>query len=168
MALPTLYQFLDGVLDLLFEPEGRRLDAIVTELDAANRELRGHTVMGFIHNGQVYVPKAAKVRQSKGCYPALSFTLSNQAAVWVADMNQVEEDKQFIRQILWLVTKDCESMAAVRDALPESIVELVPSMVNMPRTNEDGYTVKHDERLYAQYLKIRDKIDVYWACRMVY
>lgn len=168
MAIPNLYQFIDGVLDLLFEPEIRRLDAIVADLDKQNRELRGHAVMGFMHNGQVYIPKAANVRQSKGCYPALAFTLTNQAAAWDTDMKQVGEDKQFIRQILWLLTKDCETAADVRDALPESFVSLVPSMADTPRTREDGYTVKHDERLYGQYLKIRDKIDVYWACRMVY
>lgn len=167
MALSNLHAFLDGVLDLLFEPEGRRLDAIVTELDAANREIRGHTVMGFMHNGQVHIPKAAKTRQNRG-YPALSFLLTNRAAEWNADMKQIGEDKQFIKQILWLVTKDCQTMGEVRDALPESIVELVPSMSNMQRIKQDGYTVKHDERLYAQYLKIRDKIDVYWACRMLY
>ncbi|MNF24258.1 hypothetical protein D3C85_469190 [compost metagenome] len=167
MAIPNLHAFLDSVLDLLFEPEGRRLDAIVTELDAANRELRGLTVMGFMHNGQVYIPKAAKTRQLKG-YPALSFSLTNRAAEWDRDMRQVGEDKQFIKQILWLLTKDCDTTADVRDALPESFVSLVPSMADTPRTREDGYTVKHDERLYGQYLKIRDKIDVYWACRMVY
>lgn len=167
MPIPNLHAFLDGMLDKLFEPEGRRLDALVAELDAANREIRGHTVMGFMHNGQVYVPRVAKTRQTGG-YPALSFSLTNRAAAWNADMKQVGEDKQFIKQVLWLVTKDCQTLQDVRDALPESIVNLATGMENMPRTNEDGYTVKHDDRLYGQYLKIRDKIDVYWACSMVY
>lgn len=167
MALPNLHQFLDGVLDTLFEPEGRRLDAIVADLDAANRELKKHTVMGFMYNGQVYIPKAAKTRQNGG-YPSLSFSLTNRAAAWAADMKQVGEDKQFIKQILWRVTKDCQTMGDVRDALPESIVQLIPSMDTMQRHNEDGYTVKHDKQLYGQYLKIRDKIDVYWSCRMIY
>lgn len=167
MALPNLHTFLDGLMTTLLEPEGRRLDRIVTELDAANREIKKHTVMGFMYNGQVYIPKAAKTRQTGG-YPSLAFSLTNQAAVWCADMKQVEEDRQIIKQVLWLVTKECPTMGDVRDALPESIVSLVPSMSNMQRTKEDGYTVVHDERLHAQYLKIRDKIDVYRACRMLY
>lgn len=166
MALPNLHAFLDGVLDILFEPEIRRLASIVDELDAANREIRGHTVMGFMHNGQAYLPRAATVRPKQ--FPALAFTLTNRAAVWDKDRRQVGEDKQIIKQVLWLVTKDCTTMGDVRDALPESIIELVPSMANMQRSNEDGYPVKGDPKLYAQYLKIRDMIDVYWACRMIY
>lgn len=166
MSLPNLHAFLDGVLNTLFEPEMRRLDGIIADLDAANREIRGLSVMGFMHNGQAYLPKAAKVRPKQ--FPALAFTLTNRAAAWITDQNAVIEDKQFIKQVLWLATKDCLTMGEVRDALPESIVELIPSMVTMERTREDGYTLKHDDRLYGQYLKIRDKIDVYWACRMVY
>lgn len=166
MALPNLHAFLDGVLNILFEPEIRRLASIVDELDAANREIRGHTVMGFMHNGKAYLPKAATMRPKQ--FPALAFTLTNRAAVWCADEKQVGEDKQLIKQVLWLVTKDCTSMEAVRDALPESIIELVPTLRSIQRTNEDGYTIKGDPKMYAQYLKIRDKIDVYWACRMIY
>lgn len=166
MALPNLHAFLDGVLDILFEPEIRRLASIVDELDAANREIRGHTVMGFMHNGKAYLPKAATTRPKH--FPALAFTLTNRAAVWHTDEKQVGEDKQLIKQVLWLVTKDCSTLGDVRNALPESIVELVPSMRSVQRTNEDGYTVKGDPKMYAQYLKIRDKIDVYWACRMIY
>lgn len=166
MALANLYQFIDGVLDILFEPEVRRLEGIVTDLDAANREIRGLTIPGFIHNGQTYVPKTAKVRPSR--FPSLAFQLTNRAAEWVLDQKAVEEDRQMIRQVLWLATKDCKTMGEVRDAIPESIVELVPSMRNMQRNREDGYTLQHDDRLYGQYLRIRDKIDVYWACRMVY
>lgn len=166
MALPNLHAFLDGVLDILFEPEVRRLASIVDELDAANREIRGHTVMGFLHNGQAFLPKAATIRPKQ--FPALAFTLTNRAAVWDKDRRQVEEDKQIIKQVLWLVTKDCTTMGDVRDALPESIVELVPSMRSMQRANEDGYPIKGDSKLYAQYLKVREKIDVYWACRMIY
>lgn len=166
MALPNLHEFLDGVIAILFEPEVRRLASIVDELDAANREIRGHTVMGFMHNGKAYLPKAATVRPKQ--FPALAFTLTNRAAAWDSDRKQVEEDKQLIKQVLWLVSKDCTAMGAVRDALPESIIELVPSMKALPRTNEDGYPIKGDPKLHAQYLKIRDKIDVYWACRMIY
>lgn len=166
MPLPNLHAFLDGVLDTLFEPEMRRLDGIITDLDAANREIRKLDVMGFMHNGQAYLPKAARVRPKQ--FPSLAFTLTNRAAEWITDQNAVLEDKQFIKQVLWLATKDCQTMGEVRDALPESIIELVPSMSNMRRNNEDGYTLKDDARLYGQYLKIRDKIDVYWACRMVY
>lgn len=166
MPLPKLHAFLDGVIDKLFEPEMRRLDGIIADLDAANREIRKLRVMGFMHNGQAYLPKAAKVRPKQ--FPALAFTLTNRAAAWITDQNAVFEDKQFIKQVLWLATKDCETLEDVRDALPESIVELVPELANKPRTKEDGYTLKDDDRLYGQYLKIRDKIDVYWACRMVY
>ena len=77
------------------------------------------------------MPKAAKVRPKQ--FPALAFTLTNRAAEWDKDKNTVFEDKQFIKQVLWLATKDCLTMGDVRDALPEAIVDLVPSMANMQR-----------------------------------
>lgn len=164
MAIPNM---LETVLDCLFEPEGRRLQNMVKELDRQNREIKGHSVMGFMYNGQVFIPPGAKTKQTGG-YPSLAFSLTNQAAAWWLDRQNVGEDKQFIKQVLWLVVKDCQTLRDFRDALPETIVDLIKGLSDMPREREDGYTIMDNDRLYGQYLTMRDKIDVYWACRMIY
>lgn len=164
MAIQNLHSFLEQTVDKLFEPEERRLNDLVIELDQANREIKKYTVPGFMHAGEVYVPKG---KQRPKSVPSLAFTLSRQAAQFVTEHKIVEDDKQLIMQVLWLATKDCETVLDVRNALPETIVNLT-SLKEHPRLNEDGYTLKGNERLYNQYLAMRDKIDVYWACSMIY
>lgn len=167
MSLANKHEVLNALVEKLFEPEERRLQTLVSELDKANREIKGHTVMGFIYNGTAFIPPEARTRQSGG-YPSLAFSLTNQASAWWADRQQIEEDKQLIRQILWLTVRETETVQDFRDAMPESIVELSEQLSAIPRQREDGFTLRHSNRLYDQYLRMRDKIDVYWACRMVY
>lgn len=165
MAIQKLHAFLDQIVEALFEPEVRRLDSRVIELDRMNREIKGYTAPGFRHAGDVFVPMGMK---QPPILPSLAFQLSREAASFITDQKQVEDDRDLIRQILYLVTKDCETVQGIRDALPESIVDLSDQLKKLDRTNVDGYTVQHDERMSRQYQMMRDRIDVYWAARMLY
>lgn len=166
MAIKNLYKFLESVVTTLFEPEERRLNSLVAALDKANRELKGHTTKGFIHAGEAFIPAGEK--QARVGLPSLSFSLSNKAAEFMGDRQTIVDDRKLVLQVLWLAAKDCGSIEDVRNALPETIVNLSNDLKAIPRSNEDGYTLKGNKRLYTQYLSMRDKIDVYWACRMIY
>lgn len=151
----------------LFEPEYRRLGKEVERLDKLNQEIRGHRTQGFMLAGQYYFPPDCAYRPQAG-QPSLDFSLSFHGQVFLKDKAHVEDDKQLIKQIIHLLIKDCDSIEDVRDALPESLIELSSVLGMIPRTRETAYTISHDPRMMRQYEQLLEKIDFYVATRMIY
>ena len=168
MAITTLPALLADLIENLFTPEYRRLDKEIERLDKSNREMKGLERWGFMHAGVVYVPKNSPYRQQGTSYPTLHFALCKQANAFIKDRQTVENDKQMIKQICHLLVHHCDNWQDVRDALPESLVELAPWLNDLGRTKEEAYTIRDDERAMRQYTQLLDKIDFYLATRMIY
>lgn len=163
--MENLHKFIDGVADKLFEPEARRLQACVNRLDASNAEILRERVYGFRWKGDLFLANGAKVRQNR--YPSLDFSLRKEGDALLADRAAVNDDKQMIKQTMWMLLRDCESVQDVRDALPESLVDLSDQLKQLPRQQAYGFTVK-DERQVRQVKAMMDKIDFYSATRLMY
>lgn len=168
MAITTAQGQIAGLVDELFKPEHRRLEKEIERLDKANREMKGLERWGFMHAGVVYVPKSSPYKQQGTSYPTLHFALCKQANAFIKDVQTVENDKQMIKQICHLLIHHCDNWQAIRDALPEALVELAPWLRDFSRTRKEAYTIQHDERAMRQYLQMLDKIDFYVATRMIY
>lgn len=163
--MENMKALIDSFVARLFEPEGRRLQKRVNELDRQNGEIRHERAYGFMWLGRQYFAEGSPIRRTS--YPSLDFSLRNEGNDLVKDRKQVEEDKTMIRQIMYLLIKDCPDLQSIRDALPDSLVELSDDLMRMPRQRPAGYTIT-DERQSRQYQKMLDKIDFYAATRMMY
>lgn len=169
MAFTTAYLFVEQLVTDLFKPEARRLEKDIELLDKSNREMKGHERWGFMHAGEVYIPKNSPYLRQGNSYPTLHFALCKQANAFIKDMQAVENDKQMIKQICHLLVHHCDNRQDIRDALPESLIELASGWFSgYPRTREEAYTIRHDERAMRQYTQLLDKIDLYLATRMIY
>lgn len=168
MKLQRGLEFIGLMMEKLFEAEERRIDRSIEELDRQNREVKGHKTYGFMHQGKVYMPKNnPNIADHRG-REALAFTLHKQGNLLVKDIRVVADDKQMIEQLVYLLIKDCESVQAVRDTLPESLVNLSDELAQYTRLSQEGYTLEGDERAQRQFLKLKDKIDFYTATRLIY
>lgn len=157
-----------SLLNILFEPEERRLDLVVTELDKQNREMKGHTRQGFILGGRIFIPQKSQHNRDKGGYPSLAWPLNEQANAFLRDANSIRDDKQMISQIMGLAIMPCSTVDDIRNALPESIVVLNSDLLALPRTNVEGYTLLGNERSMQHFRVMSAKVDFYAALRMVY
>ena len=163
--MENLKALIDSFVARLFEPEGRRLQKIVNDLDRQNSEVRHDRAYGFMWLGRMYFAEGAPTRRTS--YPSLDFSLRNEGNALVKDRKQVEEDKTMIRQIMYLLIKDCPDLQSIRDSLPDSLVELSEELMRLPRLRPAGFSIT-DERQLGQYKKMIDKIDFYAATRMMY
>lgn len=166
--MTTALSIVAGIIETLFEPERRRLDKEIERLDKSNREMKKHERWGFMHAGVVYVPKNSPYKREPTGYPTLHFALCRDANSFMHDMQTVENDKQMIKQVCHLLIHSCETWQDMRNALPDSLVELAPSLKELSRTSEEAYTIRHDDRAMRQYTQLLDKIDFYVATRMIY
>lgn len=169
MAIEKLADVIHDLCDLLFEAETRRLDTTVKQLDQSNREIKGNSLHGFIHGGEIYRPSNAPVRATRTSdYPTLAFTLCNDAEAFVNDSKTLKADRKLIEQILFKLLYQCNDIQEVRDSLPECLVQLVPGLAKMPRKCTEGFIIRHDPRAHRQYLAVLPKIEFYAMTRLIY
>lgn len=159
-------KLITAFLDALFKSEANRIEQSIERLDRENRDIRGSADWGFMWQGQRFVPKTSPYKVIK--VPALHFDLRKSGDFLLKDIKQVDDDKQMISQIMHLLIIDCEDEQDLRDALPESLVELSSKLQTLPRTREAGYTIRSNERSVRQFQKMLDKIDFYAATRLMY
>lgn len=163
--MATKSQVIDAFVKALFEPEGRRIERMVTELDKTNREVSQSGMWGFMWNGQPFLPSCAPHRPNR--FQTLHFSLRHEGDALLKDMKIVEDDKKMIRQMLNLLVKNVDTVEEVRNALPDAVVEMSREMYSYPRTREAGYTLQ-DDRQQRQFIKMLDKIEFYAATRLMY
>lgn len=163
--MENLHQLIESFMARLFEPEARRLQKRVNELDRQNGEIRHERAYGFQWHGQRFYAEGSTTRRTS--FPSLDFSLRDEGNDLLKDRNQVNEDKKLIGQIMYLLIKDCPDLQSIRDALPDSMVELSDDLLRLPRQRPAGYNIK-DERQSGQFKKMLDKIDFYAATRMMY
>ena len=177
MALSNSYQILDKIITILFEPEARRIDKLVSRLNELNHRAKGKPCYGFMHMGEVYVPsehidsfRAVHGRRGASqAVPTLAITLMDEARDFLAEVNKVKSDKDLIRQVLFKLIFQAGSKQEIRDALPECIVQLLPELKNYNRQqNDPAYLIRSDWRAVRDYEKALPKIELYAMTRLLY
>jgi len=82
---------------------------------------------------------------------------------------KVDLEKQLIKQSLSHLLIPCRSEQDIRDALPDCLSALMPRSIQaLPRTNEEAWTIRNDERALRQYRKALPRIEFYSAARLIY
>ncbi len=168
MRLQRGLELIGELVKALFEAEERRIDKAIEDLDRSNREVKGHQKHGFMFQGRVFVAKNAPYQRSDAGTVSLAFELHKKGNFLVKDIRTVDDDKKMIEQITYLLIQDCGSIQDLRDALPESMVNLSDELMKYPRLNQEGYTLSGNERAVRQFNKLKDKIDFYTATRLIY
>ncbi|MNO13141.1 hypothetical protein D3C76_27670 [compost metagenome] len=167
MAVANLHKFLDALVKKLFAAEERRLDKIVETLDQRNREIGGHRPQGFLLQGKLYRPSNATLIAIVGIKP-LAYELSDDGNKFLKDRNQIDQDRQSIKQILYKLVEPCQNAQEIRDTLPECLVSLVPELSKMERRFATGFFAPKDDRFVRQYEAILPKIEMYSVSCLLY
>ena len=159
------------VMQKLFEPEKRRLNGVIIDLNRSNKELKALKVDGFLYGGKLYMPSgvstvALAANQAKS---TLDVSLWNEMDRWVKDRKSIEDDVAMVRQMLFKLLKPCKTKREVRNALPECLVNLIQGLAaNHPRHDTAGYTLEGDERSMRQFVKFLPKMELYSVMGLLY
>jgi len=161
-----LHKLINQLIIEIFQAENRRLLAKEQDIVKENNRLTGNSD-GFYYQGNFYSNLDVRLRAKAKKNP-LHFTMYDTMAKYDKDRKEIEFDKERVKQALLLVLRDCKHEQDIRDALPNSVTNLIPNIKNLPRTREEGFTLFNDERGMKQYHSLVQKIDYYMATRLLY
>lgn len=167
------HEWIDKISDALFAPEERRINLMIEELNQKNSAIKRKQLHGFMHLGERYVPESCKLqvtanRQQRIPMPTLAFELGDEASVFISDVKKIKLDKSQIRQVLFKLLHQVNSLQELRDALPEALVPLVPEIAQLSRCSETINLIRNDWRALRDYEKILPKIEMYAMTRLIY
>ena len=153
------------VLEELFKPEMGRLERKLSKLlvEAAGSAVTNTAIhykgrSHFVDGSTAY--HGAHVRElPANQIPAME--------AYLAEVKQVELDKNMVRQVLAALLFNCEGAQDVRDALPDCAM---PALIasELQRTRPEAWSVQNTPSLLRQYMKYRDLLYQYAATRLLY
>lgn len=167
------HEWIKAITERLFAPEDRRIDKMIEELNQRNSAIKGKQLFGFMHLGKRYIPQSCKAQaaalRKQQVIPSLAFELIDEASVFINDVKKVESDREQIKQVLFKLLYQANTLQDIRDSLPECLISLVPEVAKMDRRNEDPtWLIRNDHRALKQYAKMLPKIELYAMTRMIY
>lgn len=159
---------LSRLIEMIFTAELLQHEKKVTELIDENDVLLARKTDGFNHLGNCYGRNGGIVLPGPNV-PMLSLRLVNQIRKLLQFKKQVDFDRQMITQALVKLTQNCVDMQAMRDALPECVVQLDDWFARTyQRTLPAAHNIQHLPRDLKNYEKALTKIETYCAMRLLY
>jgi len=166
------HQWIDALIPKLFEAEDRYLGGMISELNRQNSEVKKQRFNGFIYMGVKFVPPELRWNLrwiAKQPLPTLDFSLLGSSSEFIVHFNRVDLDKRKIKQALFLLLNQCNTLQEIRDVLPDCLVSLVPEIANMDRFIQDPlYMMRSDKFFMDQFPRILEKIEFYVMSHMIY
>lgn len=166
MFIKPEMELLEVLLRELMDPEEERLSAALDKIVVANQKLGG-TMNGFYHLGTLY--SSVKPYALRGIKVAnLHDNLIHEFEQHLSERQQYEADRQRLTQLLTTILPKCRNVQQIRDALPEALVLFVPDLKKRERMDPEGFLLKSNPMLAAQFEEASNIALFYVANRMVY
>jgi hypothetical protein len=160
---------LETIIKPMEEAEKRRLDRTLEALNQKNRELTKSTSDGFLYGGKFHLPTGGTTTLAAvGHRASLDQTLWQDAEDYMSDIKTTKDDLQFIRQILFKMLAPCTGWQDIRDTLPDFLVDTLAETKALSRTQKEGFTIQGDARALRQFEKLKEKLALYRAGRLMY
>jgi uncharacterized membrane protein YqiK len=161
-----LFATVTFLLKTLFEREEAYLLKRQNQMIVKNQSLGG-TPDGFRHNGIIYSQLVGRMR-AMGVYKSLHASLDAEMMSIVNDQKIVAYDKERIKMAFVLVLRAAKTFQDIRDALPNTVAELIPECRHLERCRPEAFTLADNPKSYTQYMTRREKVDFYVAARLLY
>lgn len=153
----------------LFAAEIRRLDGMLIELGKSNdRAIDGQPSAGFMYKGDYFLRADYKNPPAHGERKVLVPDLWDQMGKYQEETSKLLMDIHKINQMTFRLVKGCNTAQDIRDALPECLVNVSAEMRQLPRTNQEGWTILGDERAVRQFEKVKPLMEFYSATSLMY
>ncbi len=164
------YEWIDRILNILFEAENRYINSEVDRLNQRNCEIKKKQFRGFVHMGDHFVPLSMQRIRVHGdrTLPALDFKLMDEAREFVTRRKKIQNDYGQIKQLLYKLLHPAKSLQEIRDSLPESVVAMMPELAKLNRQQDPTWVIKDDPGALKLYNNVLPKIETYAMTRLLY
>lgn len=155
---------IENIVMQLFRAETIQHQKQIDSLADRNDQLHKTYSNGFNYLGVNYARRGYPIADGGNLHSSLHSEM-NELLRFKWD---VDSDKNIITQVLYRLTKNCQSLQEYRDALPECLVQFDYRFSGMARTREPAWTLEKGSRTHRQYLKYLTKIETYCAMHLLY
>lgn len=131
-----------------------------------NRDLGGSR-HGFYYKGVRYSNEHPLFLKDV-ILPPVQEEFKPQVQDYLTMMEQLEKDRQFLKQGLGVVLARCKTSQDVRDVLPDSFLHTIPSLNSFQRTRTHSFIFNGDSKLQLQYEKAVEIAEYYTANLLIY
>lgn len=157
----------DQVIDSLFTAEKRRLQNWIDRICLQNQEaLGGEPLAGFLYQGKWY--RHSSVGVGKFQKTQLHFSLNGDMNSYLSDEKITTNEQQIVHQAIFTILRHCYDLQDLRDSLPDCVADCFPELTRLGRTRDEAFTIADDERAKRQFAKVRPKIELYAATRLIF
>lgn len=163
----ALNEIVTEILKKLFAPEKDALQPRILEIIDKNAALLGNVAAnGFRYKGETYSNLAHATRL--GNNSNLHHDLYNEVDLLLVEKKELDYDKARIKAGLIILLQSAYTDQDYRDALPNSLANMIDRFKALPRTREEAYTLKEDPQRMNQYNKVVPLIEYHAASRFLY
>lgn len=164
---------LAAIVNYIFQAETLRLDRAMLVLMEKHTSITGQMLVGFKHAGKNFIPlkyKAVVPAMPGGSktLPTLSIKISEEVFEFMRDFDKIQADMQKVTQTLAPLIYGLNTLQETRDMLPECVVDLVPSLKELPRTKPDLYLFEDQPLKQAAFQKGFPLIQYYTMTHLMY
>jgi hypothetical protein len=162
-------QVVEALKNKIKEPEDRRLDKILLDLNQRNKFKQRLSGDGFLYAGAHEIPKFnANKLPPKGELKGLNPELFDEMEALIEQRKTSELNISFCAQILYRLLEGCESLQDVRDALPDHLWLLYDHKGHIERQRPELWTIQNNPKLLSQYHQFEQIMAVFMVGRMMY
>lgn len=151
---------------VLFEKDLQILDEQLKDLIEENHSL-GRPKEGFLLGGAFHTqtaPKLLRGIEKKLIHPSLL----PKGREYINACNRLQTERQRLNQGLTLLLQSCRTMQDVRDALPDTVVSLLPEVSKLSRFRGEAWAFQDRPLQLHQHKEIQALLDFYVANRILY
>lgn len=152
------------------EPDNRRLKDLLKTIINKNSQALGFHTDGIMYQGTWFPdPETGSTARSPRVLP--NEAVLDDMETYQRQLNKLNDDRDRLKQGLHQLLKSCKTIQDIRDALPESIVNLdclSNLCASLPRTRPEGYTLANSDRAKRQYEQILDNLKIYSVSGLFY
>lgn len=163
------FKVLHGLMDQLFEPEKRRLQACLDRIiDQHEESQSAKGFLSFMYGGKTY--QHSRCGAAFKNLPSLAWNLNDQMDAYLKDGRNTTQDRDLIHQAIFKCVYGWNDVQDFRNRLPEVIVPVYWLNKAAPARTVpfEEATCHLNERDKRQFSKILPKIELYSMARLIY
>jgi len=163
---PYPRQIIEDVIEALGRSTEKLLKRQKEYLIHKNEELGGHS-NGFLLGGHYFTKLEDQVKIHTAIKKPLHQSLYPEGLELLQGTKELEQDMQQLTQGLSVVLFDCRTRQDIRNALPDTVMYLLPNIFSVSRTKDEAWTLRDKPLQMMGYPKTAKLLNIYSAMRIL-
>ena len=160
------YELVAEITEKLTATEAKHLDGLESELLNEQQEYYPKD-LGFLVNGHYY--PGSNPYMNNAPRHALHKNIADKGYRLLESYQRLANDRKYFVQAFSVLFRECKSLQDMRDAIPDSLLVACPEpFQKLKRKRDEGWTLQNTDVGVDKFKKLKSKIYIYLANRMLF